>query len=65
MLRVIGQLQQGKSVQWNAINIPGKAKKTLSNTWVKVRAEINALEPPVGEANGASEVTTPVKTPKS
>ena len=59
MLRVIGQLQQGKSINWSTIHHGEKAKKTLSNTWVKVRSEIAALDPPVVEESQA------VKTPKS
>lgn len=59
MLRVIGQLQQGKSINWSTVHCGDKAKKTLSNTWVKVRAEIAALDPPVVEETAA------IKTPRS
>ncbi|ODA78045.1 hypothetical protein RJ55_06648 [Drechmeria coniospora] len=56
LLRIIAQLREdGRCINWNRINIPGRTIKSMQNMWTKVNKEIAEIETSEGI------VSTPTK----
>ncbi|KAL7796599.1 hypothetical protein V8C37DRAFT_352390 [Trichoderma ceciliae] len=64
LLRIVAQLKEdGRSIKWEKINIPGRTTKSLQNMWAKINKQIADFE--AGENNGkGSAAATPVKAAK-
>jgi hypothetical protein len=59
-LRIVAQLKEdGRSIKWEKINLPGRTVKSLQNMWTKINKQIADFE--AQENNGEP---TPVKTPR-
>lgn len=60
LLRVVAQLKEdGRSIKWEKINLPGRTPKSLMHMWAKINKQITEFE--TAESNGEP---TPVKTPR-
>lgn len=60
LLRIVAQLKEdGRSIKWEKINLPGRTPKSLKNMWTKINKQIADFE--AEEQNGEP---TPVKTPR-
>lgn len=44
LLRIIHQLKQGRSINWNGIRMKDRNTKSLTNQWTKVGKDISVLE---------------------
>ncbi|KAL6881079.1 hypothetical protein J3F83DRAFT_710907 [Trichoderma novae-zelandiae] len=45
LLRIVAQLKEdGRSIKWDLINIPGRTPKSLKNMWTKINKQISELE---------------------
>lgn len=45
LLRVVAQLKEdGKSINWSRINMPGRTTKSLQNMWTKINKSVSELE---------------------
>ena len=59
LLRIVAQLKEdGKSINWQRLNMPGRTTKSLQNMWTKINKAVADLE----ETSG-SGTTSPAKTP--
>ncbi|KFA67750.1 hypothetical protein S40285_00946 [Stachybotrys chlorohalonatus IBT 40285] len=64
LLRVVAQLKEdGKSINWSRINMPGRTTKSLQNMWTKINKSVSELE----EAQDGKSPAKPKKlsTPRS
>ncbi|UKZ60384.1 uncharacterized protein TrAtP1_001665 [Trichoderma atroviride] len=60
LLRVVAQLKEdGRSIKWEKINLPGRTPKSLMHMWAKINKQIAEFE--TAERDGEP---TPVKTPR-
>ncbi|KAM0261660.1 hypothetical protein ACHAQJ_002111 [Trichoderma viride] len=59
LLRIVAQLKEdGRTIKWEKINLPGRTTKSLKNMWTKINKQIADFE-----AQEKSGEPTPVKTP--
>jgi hypothetical protein len=60
LLRIVAQLKEdGRSIKWEKINLPGRTTKSLQNMWTKINKQIADFE-----AQENSGEATPAKTPR-
>lgn len=44
LLRIVAQLREdGKSINWTKVNMPGRTTKSLQNMWTKINKDILSL----------------------
>lgn len=59
LLRIVAQLKEdGKSINWQRLNMPGRTTKSLQNMWTKINKAVADLE-----ENGGSGTSSATKTP--
>ncbi|KEY65551.1 hypothetical protein S7711_08231 [Stachybotrys chartarum IBT 7711] len=66
LLRVVAQLKEdGKSINWSRINMPGRTTKSLQNMWTKINKSVSELEEAQDGTSPAKpkKVSTPRSTP--
>ncbi|RGP73492.1 hypothetical protein FSPOR_2074 [Fusarium sporotrichioides] len=73
LLRIIAQLKpEGKSINWNEINMEGRTMKSLQNQWTAFNKKIDALKQQSADSPSPAAKKTPgrkrgpkPKTPKT
>ncbi|KAI9171160.1 hypothetical protein HJFPF1_00640 [Paramyrothecium foliicola] len=62
LLRIVAQFKEdGKAINWQRVNMPGRTTKSLQNMWTKINKAVADLEEK--SANG-TPASSPAKTPK-